>query len=272
MADLLSQLKQIEKLRIAAINSGLEAFEANILRVQNNLMKAVINFLSDLKKPGGVISANIENIAIVIASNKKLNQELINAGYGELVEKYVAESNIVIENARKRLGIFGFKKPFTETDVKIIGLIKANMTDKFGVIGETAIDGIVDQLRQGVLGNSSYKTMVSNLTDSIIGTDVRGGLLRRYASVYAHDSIMELDQSVNLMAGNNFNAQHFLYSGPFDQVTRPFCQARVGKVFTKAEINGMQNDAGTDVWMTRGGWNCRHIWIPIAEELKDEFN
>ena len=56
-------------------------------------------------------------------------------------------------------------------------------------------------------------------------------------------------------------------------VSRDFCVKlmEAGKLYTRAEINNMSNEAGGSVWMMRGGWytkpdttihvpHCRHEW------------
>jgi hypothetical protein len=63
----------------------------------------------------------------------------------------------------------------------------------------------------------------------------------------------------------------FAYLGPADELNRPFCHARVGKVFTKAEIDAMDNRQLPNVFLTGGGYNCRHAFLAISKfsELRD---
>ena len=53
------------------------------------------------------------------------------------------------------------------------------------------------------------------------------------------------------------------YSGLDDKLTRPFCEhlLEVGKAYTRAEIEKMDNGQLPNVFLTGGGWNCRHQWI-----------
>lgn len=65
-----------------------------------------------------------------------------------------------------------------------------------------------------------------------------------------------------------------------DGETREFCQELLAmdKLFSREEIENINNDLGTDVWMTRGGWYtvpdkdvalpfCRHIWDQVLVEV-----
>lgn len=63
----------------------------------------------------------------------------------------------------------------------------------------------------------------------------------------------------------------FLAIGPVDNKMRPFCAQRVGKVYTRAAINGMDNGQLPDPFLTFGGYNCRHRWMRLSQfsELND---
>ena len=56
----------------------------------------------------------------------------------------------------------------------------------------------------------------------------------------------------------------FLFDGPLDGLTRPWCAERVGKTFTRAEMDEVLNDTGPQPPSAYGGgWNCRHRFVPV---------
>ena len=55
----------------------------------------------------------------------------------------------------------------------------------------------------------------------------------------------------------------FLYSGPIDGRLRPFCAERVGRVFSRKAIDAMDNGQLPNVYLTCGGHQCRHTWLPV---------
>ncbi len=67
-----------------------------------------------------------------------------------------------------------------------------------------------------------------------------------------------------LQAGNDPGTP-FLYLGPDDEKTRPFCRQHVGKVYTRERIDAMENGQLPNVFLTGGGFNCRHTWIEVAK-------
>jgi hypothetical protein len=62
----------------------------------------------------------------------------------------------------------------------------------------------------------------------------------------------------------------FLYVGPVDEVVRPFCRTWIGKVRTRAAVDALDNGQLPDVFVTGGGYNCRHKWARVSE-LDDEL-
>jgi len=58
---------------------------------------------------------------------------------------------------------------------------------------------------------------------------------------------------------------HYLYTGPLDGLTRPFCKALVGKVVTGEQMRKLNNGQGLNVMTSCGGYNCRHTWSPVSE-------
>jgi hypothetical protein len=63
----------------------------------------------------------------------------------------------------------------------------------------------------------------------------------------------------------------FIYLGPDDSITRPFCRKRVNKIFTKAQIAGWDNETDLPADIYGGGYNCRHDIRPISEERAEEL-
>lgn len=253
------------------LDSSLSLFERNVMAVEKAFLQSVIDFLSQVRGKGGIIPPTPANLNFMVQSIEQLNRQLRESGYDRLIGDYLTGVDDVIRQVKATLEITGIERAFLAKDFDIIKIIQQGIDQKFAVIGERAVADIVDQLMQGVLSNASFKDMVGLLSDSIVGTDVRGGLLTRYTKTYAHDAIMGLDRSLNLAAGNNIEAEQYLYMGPADKATRPFCIDRVGKMFTVKEINGMDNGMGLDVWLNGGGWNCRHSWVPVAAEMVGRF-
>lgn len=58
------------------------------------------------------------------------------------------------------------------------------------------------------------------------------------------------------------NTSFYYYDGPFDDKTRPFCQAllRMNKFWDQLDLDLLSNKLGYSVFLYEGGFNCRHVW------------
>jgi hypothetical protein len=59
----------------------------------------------------------------------------------------------------------------------------------------------------------------------------------------------------------------YLYSGPEDSKTRPFCDALVGKALRPSTLSRLRNGQVEPVEVFCGGYNCRHTLAPMTEDM-----
>jgi hypothetical protein len=57
----------------------------------------------------------------------------------------------------------------------------------------------------------------------------------------------------------------FLYVGPVDGVVRPFCLEQLGMVHSREGIDELDNGQLPNVFLTGGGYNCRHSWMAVSD-------
>ena len=55
----------------------------------------------------------------------------------------------------------------------------------------------------------------------------------------------------------------YLFEGPLDKTTRPFCRQHLGKAYTKAALDRLRNGQLEPVSTFCGGYNCRHDLTPL---------
>ncbi|MFG0245749.1 MAG: hypothetical protein ACF8MF_06845 [Phycisphaerales bacterium JB052] len=125
------------------------------------------------------------------------------------------------------------------------------------------------------------KELANALTRNVLGHATRDSLVKDLSKVMdrssnqvqqlVHDTTMEYSRTVNAEKSTGY--QYFRYSGPADSVTRPFCSKLVNKVFTRQQIEKMDNGQSgnaADVFIAAGGYNCRHHWRPVKREWYEE--
>ncbi len=92
--------------------------------------------------------------------------------------------------------------------------------------------------------------------------------IRRYASQIAHDSVMQFHGQFTVAKAKDAGLTHYRYTGTLVRDSRPFCRDMLNKTLTENEIRDIWNNQGWqgkstgDPFIVRGGYRCRHTWIP----------
>lgn len=105
----------------------------------------------------------------------------------------------------------------------------------------------------------------------VYNADRLGNNLRRYATTYATDSLNQFSASLTIATANEQGIDRFEYYGDIIRDSREFCKKHVGKEYTREEIDRIwagswAGKSPGDPFLVRGGYNCRHQWLPIVEE------
>lgn len=101
-------------------------------------------------------------------------------------------------------------------------------------------------------------------------SDRLGNNLRRYASLYAVDSLNQFSSTLTITTANEQGIDRFEYYGDLILDSRDFCREHIDKIYTRAEIEKIwkgewAGKAPGDPFIVRGGYNCRHQWLPKVE-------
>lgn len=108
------------------------------------------------------------------------------------------------------------------------------------------------------------------------------GMLERHWKTNSFDLYQRIDRTANLVYADRLGLDYAIYSGTLEEDSRPFCIARVNKVFSRPEISSWEDlqfqgkpKVGYDPFVDCGGFNCRHhlSWISdeIAAHLRPEL-
>lgn len=103
----------------------------------------------------------------------------------------------------------------------------------------------------------------------VYAADRLGNNLRRYASTYAVDSLNQFSSTLTITTANEQGIDRFEYYGDLILDSRDFCRQHVDKVYDRDEIKKIwegewAGKAPGDPFVVRGGYNCRHQWLPIV--------
>lgn len=158
-------------------------------------------------------------------------------------------------------------------------------TDREFVLSEVDLDTAETLIRfKTNVIQSQVTSYIYNVNDAVLSS-VFGGetpdvdeILEKYGSRIASNVATEVNtgiaafnRTVTFKKAEDVGLNKFVYLGPIDKITRPFCSKIVNRVFSIKDIKAMDNGQGLDVMTYGGGYNCRHQWRPVSEELAKEY-
>lgn len=131
--------------------------------------------------------------------------------------------------------------------------------------GDEVATSLWRSLAQHLFTTRPTSEILADLADALDESEGRiGTLFDTQVSIYG--------RQVEALATEDLGPnQPYLFAGPIDDKTREFCLERVGKVFTRAEIDAMDNDQLPNPFLTVGGWNCRHSFLAVESQALREM-
>jgi hypothetical protein len=201
----------------------------------------------------GRVVATRQNLQRAVALRQDLLSVLERAGYHDLVARATDEpldrlTRQVLQSAPKLLTTYDLDALVALKEIRFAELLQ---------IGEEAGVQMWRVVVDGVLGIRDLGHLVDDVADML---DVSDKIARQ---VY-DTAISSFSRQVALLGATGEPTEEFVYVGPNDHRTRPFCAGLIGDVYEREAIDKMDNGQLPNVMLTGGGWNCRHQWRRIT--------
>lgn len=238
--------------------ADIEAAEARVQRFLRNFNSFLHSSLGGILK--GLYNKDVTAKEAVYTLNQ-LRTELQRAGLGEKLaeveEIYAKELKAIV----KQFSTLGFKNAFTAADAQFAETLVTYDVSAIKSQVFTSVDQLKSAVMRQVLAGQQpdIPQMAADEIDSLdskVETELR-------------TAVSGFNQAVTNAKAKELGIGLWVYLGPEDDLTRDFCQDLLdrGPVFTEAEIEAMPDQQGLPVSVYGGGYNCRHQWRPITEEL-----
>ena len=182
------------------------------------------------------------------------------SGFEDIAERFLK----VINDEVYQSTIAG--RPFDD----MVTNIRSHINGVYKRSNTAEINELVDFINENKFDNSKK----AEIEEAVIklhtqyASDRAGNDLRRYASQIAHDSVMQFHGQFTVAKAKDAGLTHFRYTGTLVRDSRPFCRDMLNKTLTENEIRDIWNNQGWqgkstgDPFIVRGGYRCRHTWIP----------
>jgi hypothetical protein len=222
----------------------------------------------------GVIDQTPGNIKVLRNANNLFMKEINDAGYTRLVNAFTNEFPGQLPFLQDTIAYLGERVKekwpslkFKQDDLKVFDAVRLNAVSSLETVMEAAAGSAMTRGMFSV-GGMKFSDLVETLADKLAESvpqavtiaDTSTSVFYRTMADRAYQAIQEGQPKERELK--------FIYSGPNDAITRDFCAELLdeGDSYTRDEIDGLDNEQLDSVWLTGGGWNCRHQWIMDTSE------
>jgi hypothetical protein len=257
------------------MDSMLAEFERNLTAIVDTATFDLRTYLVEhLTVTNGIVDQTPGNLEIVRGLNEIFLRKLEDAGYNTLLDEFTgkfSEQFSFLQDVLKFLsGSMTAPLPdisFSAADLKVFDAFKLGAQAQITSVVEGAAGAAVSRVMFSV-GGVKFSDLVSTLVDQL---DTSVGKARSIAeTAIATFNRTITDRAFQIIEKDLPQQQiRYDYAGPMDNKTRPFCAhlLRLARSYTRAEIDQMNNGQLPGVFITGGGWNCRHVFLMATTGL-----
>lgn len=290
-----STLKKIEQ--------AITKFNKNIPSIQKDVLDNIIDELRRLDLKDGRIKPTVQNLKVIASIKNKMQRLILTEDYVKEVKDFVKAFNEVtkLQNDYWKSVEKTFKpKPLLkEIKRQAIETTVQKLTE--AGIGVNISDRLTDILRTNITAGGSYRSLESQLRESLTNTQKSDGSILKYTKQITTDSINQYNRQYTQVVSNDLGFEWYSYQGSDIATTRPFCDAMTDfRYFHVTEIprllkaedlyytkdgqrtkvpiydktglpHGMIDGTNPENFFIRaGGFNCGHQIRPVSESLIPE--
>jgi hypothetical protein len=237
-----------------------------------SLQRKIINLAQQLRtaKNGELLGlrTNLKQSQKIHIRILQLYETEFNATTRKMVNEFDEVLGVVTSSYRG----LGEAVKFTNIDKNAMRVLRDGMYGDYIAISESSKQKVIQSIYDQVIGGGEFGDLVDEIESALAGSAVatgRGRSLASLARLFARDMIMNYHQEVQLYKAAEIGMDEFLYVGDIIATTRDFCRRRVGKVYTKKQIESWKfrwSGKSGPALTHRGGYNCRHHWQPVRKK------
>ena len=233
----------------------LDQADAIINDEYNKIAKEVLDTFGEMPIP-----QKFKNLTEVDLATLNALKTQSFSGFEDIAERFLK----VINDEVYQSTIAG--RPFED----MVSNIRSHINGVYKQSNIAEINELVDFINENKFDNAK-KAQIEEAVRKLhtqYASDRSGNNLRRYAGQIAHDSVMQFHGQFTVAKAKDAGLTHFRYTGTLVRDSRPFCRDMVNKTLTEKEIRDTWNNQGWqgkstgDPFIVRGGYRCRHTWIP----------
>lgn len=270
-------IEQIDKAHQAWIDSLVSSFEQQLAAIVSAAKAKLQARLHGTLKldAAGRLQRTAANSGVIRKLDAWFMAEMEASGLNHLVAEFTGQFPGQFQFFQQTLDYLSAamktalpKIDWSGTDLQVFSSFAANTRDAL----TAAIESTAAVARNRILlsvGGLKFSDLVVTLATALdrgvpAATSIAETATSTFYRVIANQGYQKLET----------NFQRTLYYkpyGPLDKLNRPFCHrlleaAASGKTYARAEIDAMDNGQIPNVFLSFGGWRCRHQWLVAVQQ------
>lgn len=247
-----------------AIDALIRGFETQL---QGIVSRASARTLAELQRKlsitNGIVDRTPANQQVMRSIDLLFAREMDAAGYNGLVTSFVDRFGDQFRYFREVLDIVAPDEAvtFNSGDKAWFASQQLSAADSLNAAVNLA-GGLAQQRALFSVGGIRIADLAETLSERLAKTLPEAARIADTAVTVFYRSIAERGFS-KIETGLPQSEVRYRYWGPDDKLTRPFCQRLVesGRNYSRDEIERMSNGQLPNVFLTCGGFRCRHSWL-----------
>ncbi len=238
-----------------ALDGATSNHERRLLLAMESLRRRLTDALASMPLRDG----QLFDIDAALALRTQIDT-LVREEYLTVIDDIVREYPEAVALTRE------FMTQFADFNVpqSVIGQLQQFSFTGHEALADEFVEALYQQVYNNTLAGTPFSASLAEL-NNLLDSD-----LQRYSKTLLHDSLFEFSSSIQQAAAAEAGITRFRYEGDTIESTRPFCRKHVGKEYTTDEIYEIWDDSwqgkrSGDPFRVRGGFNCRHWWVPIPD-------
>ena len=184
------------------------------------------------------------------------------SGFETVATSYVQKYDSVIKYTKQVALESGIPLVLPDKSLAILDLYKANEYNKILNASNAILNSVVDASFRYGIGESKLSTIVNELS-AVIDTTGRRIITEAVTGASIYDRTIKMEQF------RHADVELYFYDGPYDSVTRDECKATLNSSYQSTGWTFAQIQGSETPFITCGGYNCRHEWLPYVDGLDD---
>ncbi len=232
--------------------SSVRNIEDDFIRILEGTMRRLESNLT------GILATSGTGAVDVALARQQIENVLLDSGYFQATGNLLNEGyqDAIEESFRIYQESIGENFQFAEVSLERLNSLKQLDLAQFGQLGDDFSNTMTRVLTDLQFGSITDKQAIDLLQGRVTQLD-------NFAQTWVTTGLSGVYRESSVMLASDNGLKEFIYKGPIDTITRPFCRQHVNEIKTVDEWNQLDNGQITPVIQFAGGFNCRHTLIGV---------